>query len=389
MFRKKIIKGAEAKCTGPQAQSCRLQQRPLTTTSGIKIWIDLDNTPHVPFFIPIIRELESSGHKVVLTARDAFQVCELADKKGLNYVKVSRHFGKKPIMKIIGLLWRSSQLLHFFLRSRPDLALSLGARSQTIICNLFRIPTIIVADYEHARSTPLTHSRWLIIPAAISNEGLYQKAGRIRHYRGLKEDVYVPEFKPDFSLLEELGLRLNEIIVTVRPPADEAHYHNLESDLLLIELMKRIYQTSGIRAVLLPRNHLQEKTLRAVHPEWFIKRRTIVPSRALDGLNLLWFSDFVVSGGGTMNREAAALGIPVYSIFRGKTGAVDHMLEREGRLTMIHNVEEVWTKIRFVRREKNKEPVRQPRPALQDIINHIEEILRIERERFHKSKNIN
>jgi len=48
----------------------------------MKIWIDLDNTPHVPFFKPIIRELEKRGHEVVLTARDAFQVCELADRMG-------------------------------------------------------------------------------------------------------------------------------------------------------------------------------------------------------------------------------------------------------------------------------------------------------------------
>jgi predicted glycosyltransferase len=382
MLREKRIIGPEAKEVNPQAPGFPLQRMPLTTGSGLKIWIDIDNTPHVPIFIPIIRELERRGHRVVLTARDAFQVCELADKKGLDYVKIGHHYGKKPIMKIIGLLWRSAQLCQFCLRQKPGLALSLGARSHTLINNLLKIPTIVVADYEHAAYIPLTHSRWVIVPDVVPSEVLHQRADRIRHYSGLKEDVYVPEFKPDPSLLEELGLQPNEMIVTVRPPADKAHYHNPESDLLLIELMKRISQTRQIRAVLLPRNHLQEQTFRALHPDWFTERRTIVPSRAIDGLNLLWFSDFAVSGGGTMNREAAALRVPVYSIFRGKIGAVDRMLEQEGRLTMIQSVEEVWTKIPFVRRDKNRQPDNQPRAALRDIISHIEDIIRIEQKRF-------
>jgi len=353
-------------------------------TPRIKIWIDLDNTPHVPFFMPIIRELEHRRYKVILTARDAFQVCELADAKGLSYVKIGHHYGKHLILKIFGLFWRSLQLLTFFIRHRPNLALSHGSRSLNTLGNLLGIPTVVLTDYEHARTIPLSNPRWLIVAYPLIAEGFTYKGGRIRSYNGIKEDVYVSEFKPDPSFPERLGLRQEYMIVTVRPPAEEAHYHNPESDILLIELMKRISQTQCIRAVLLPRNHRQAKAFRARHPIWFTEDKTIIPPRAVEGLNLLWFSDFVVSGGGTMNREAAALGVPVYSIFRGKTGAVDRMLEREGRLTMIHNVEEVWTKIRFVRREINKQPDSKPKPALQDIINHIEDIIGIEQKRFHK-----
>jgi len=247
--------------------------------------------------------------------------------------------------------------------------------------NLLRIPTVVLTDYEHSRTIPLSYPRWLIVAYPLKAEGLTYKKGRIRHYRGIKEDVYVSDFKPDPSLMDRLNLGREEIIVTVRPPANEAHYHNPESDVLLAELMKMIGQAQGVRAVLLPRNRKQEKRLRTSHPEWFANDKTIIPSSALDGLNLIWFSDFVVSGGGTMNREAAALGVPVYSIFRGETGAVDRMLEREGRLVMIHSPEEVWTKIRFVRREKPQWPDSKPREALQDIINHIEDIIEIEQKR--------
>ena len=345
---------------------------------GVKIWIDLDNTPHVPFFVPIIRELTKRGHDVVLTARDAYQVCELADKKKLQYTKIGRHFGKKKIKKLFGLLRRSSQLTPFYLHERPGIALAHGSRSQFLVGNMFRIPTVLVMDYEHTGHFRPSRPRWRIVPEALSQEQAYMKTRRVRFYRGIKEDVYAPELDPDSSLLDDLGLHRDDLIITVRPPADEAHYHRHESDELLVELMSRICQTQEIRAVLLPRNSGQELALRAGHPEWFVNDKTIVPPRIVDGLNLLWFSDLAVSGGGTMNREAAALGIPVYSIFKGKIGAVDRLLEQKGQLTVIHDTEDVWNKIRFIRRDKDRLPNRHPREALGDIVNHIEEIIRIE-----------
>jgi len=375
----------------PGAQYAKLKQqdywpkqKQMATAPGVKIWIDLDNTPHVPFFIPIIRELERRGHQVVLTARDAFQVCELAEEKGLQYIKIGHHYGKNPFMKVFGLLWRSAQLMPFCLHQRPRLALSHGSRSQTLLCNLLRLPTVEINDYEHARTIPLARPRWQIVPEALLCEKLYTKPKRVRYYRGIKEDVYVPEFKPDLSLREELRLGYDEMVITVRPPANEAHYYNPESDLLLVALMSRICRTPRVRAVLLPRTHQQEMTLRTDYPGWFKDGKTIIPPRAVNGLDLIWLSDFVVSGGGTMNREAASLGVPVYSIFRGKTGAVDRRLEQEGRLTLIGSAEEISTRIQFTRKDSSRPPDNKTRPALDDIVNYIEEIIQTERVRSHR-----
>ena len=346
----------------------------------IKIWIDLDNTPHVPFFFPVIRELERRGFQVVLTARDAFQVCELADEKGIRYTKIGRHYGKNRFMKVFGLFWRAIQLFPFFMRERPDLAVSHGSRSQTLLCKPFGTATLLITDYEHGRVVPLLYPKWLIVPDSLRGQHHFpMKSPRIRYYRGLKEDVYAPDFKPVLSLSEELGLTQDETIVTVRPPADEAHYHNPESDELLVGLMTRICESPGVRAVLLPRTKQQEAKFRADHPEWFKDGKTVVPSRAVDGLDLIWNSDLVVSGGGTMNREAAALGVPVYSIFRGETAAVDRRLEQEGRLILIKSIEEITTNIPIVLRDKSRLPDNNARPALGDIIDHIEGILRAER----------
>lgn len=343
----------------------------------MKIWIDLDNTPHVPFFKPIIRELEARGHSVVLTARDAFQVCELAAKMGLNPKKVGHHYGKNRFMKVWGLGWRSLQLLPTVMKHRPDLALSHGSRSQILLCNLLRIPTVMIMDYEFAQTPWLLQPRWEIVPQVLLSANLQCKhPERVRTYDGIKEDVYAPDFKPDPALGKQLGLEQAKIVVTVRPPANEAHYHNPESETFFVEFMKRLVATPETKAVLLPRNKNQEAQIRKDFPEWFANDKVMVPKEAVDGLNLLWHSDLVVSGGGTMNREAAALGVPVYSIFRGKIGVLDRHLQKEGRMVLIEKIEDVHQKILLQRRDRSVVRAdKAPRQALGNIVEHVEAIL--------------
>jgi uncharacterized protein len=346
----------------------------------MKIWIDLDNTPHVPFFKPIIRELEKRGHTVLLTARDAFQVCELAAKMGLACRKIGRHYGKNPTMKIWGLGLRALQLLPLALFESPALALSHGSRAQIAISNVLRIPTVMLNDYEFAKMPAILRPRWEMVPSVMMDSVLHAKdRSRIRAYQGIKEDVYAPEFKPDPALADELGLKPGEIVVTVRPPATEAHYFKPESQLFFVEFMNRFASTTGTKAILLPRNKNQEAEIRREHPGWFNNDHVVVPRGAVDGLNLLWHSDLVVSGGGTMNREAAALGVPVYSTFRGTIGEVDKHLNATGRLVLIESVGDIHNKIRIERRARTSgSGCAAPSVALQNILDHCEEILRAE-----------
>jgi uncharacterized protein len=60
-----------------------------------------------------------------------------------------------------------------------------------------------------------------------------------------------------------------------------------------------------------------------------------VPADALDGPSLVAGADLVVSAGGTMNREAAVLGTPVYTTFAGELGGVDEWLIATGRLRLL------------------------------------------------------
>jgi uncharacterized protein len=340
-----------------------------------KIWIDLDNTPHVPFFEPIIDELKARGYPVLITARDAFQVCELATQKGFNYLKVGRHYGKNSFMKVSGLFYRALQLSPVVRREKPRLGLSHGARSQTILCNLLGLPTLLLADYEYAKYPPLMKPTWEMVPDVIPDSSLCRGAEFVRKYPGIKEDVYAWKLKPDATILQLLGIAEKEIMVTVRPPATEAHYHNPQSERLFESFMDRACGSPGVRIVLLPRNKKQGELIRERWPAWFHQAKTVIPQTALDGLNLIWFSDLVVSGGGTMNREAAALGVPVYSIFRGTIGAVDHHLAKEGRLVLVETEAEVASKISLQKRRKGSLSDVTSHKTLLSIVDTIEDIV--------------
>lgn len=348
-----------------------LQSRPKP-----KIWIDLDNTPHVPFFEPIIEELRRRGYPLLITARDAFQVCDLADQKGLPYLQVGRHHGKNRILKVLGLFYRALQLAPVVLREQPVLGVSHGARSQIILSHLLHLPTVLLADYEFAQYPPLMRPTYEMAPEVVPNEALSCPPGRVRKYPGIKEDVYAWKLRPDPAILTRLGLSASDLIITVRPPANEAHYHNPESEKLLARFMDRALRHPEARIVLLPRNKKQAEALRRQWPAWFADGRTVIPAGALDGLNLLWHSDLVVSGGGTMNREAAALGVPVYSIFRGRIGAVDRHLQAEGRLVLIQTEADADEKIRLVRRPRRALEAATSLRTLHAIVEVIEEIAR-------------
>jgi predicted glycosyltransferase len=320
-----------------------------------------------------MEELRSRGFPLVVTARDAFQVCELADKKGIPYVKVGRHYGKSRLRKILGLSYRAWQLRKIISREAPALGISHGARSQLLLGSFLRIPTLLLEDYEYCQFPPLMRPTWIMAPEVIPAKALPVRESFVLKYPGIKEDVYAWKLRPDVTFLRELGIEKSDILITVRPPATEAHYHNPESEVLFESFMNRAVQTRGVKIVLLPRNGAQAAQIKEAHPEWFRNETTVIPARALDGLNLIWHSDLVVSGGGTMNREAAALGVPVYSIFRGTIGAVDQFLHKEGRLVMVEDLRDVEL-IRIQKREARSIEEITSRKTLLAIVDTIERI---------------
>jgi len=339
-----------------------------------RIWIDIDNSPHVPFFVPIIEELRKRGHEIILTARDAYQVCELLELYHLNCKVVGRHYGKNRAAKILGTCIRAAQLIPTMIHEKVDLAVSHGSRAQMMCGFTLGIPTLLILDYEFIAMMGFIRPDWILVPGMIPNSKELAPKRQVLRYPGLKEDVYVPRLQLNPSVRNQLGFDEENIVVTVRPPAIEAHYHNPEADVLLDAALNFLTHAPYVRVILLPRNEDQARTLRETWGEWITNHKIVIPGHAVDGINLIWFSDLVVSGGGTMNREAAALGVPVYSIFRGKIGAVDRHLQQEGRLILIESVEDIQKKIVLKRRQNKEQKIANERPALRAIVNGIRDI---------------
>jgi uncharacterized protein len=341
-----------------------------------KIWIDLDNTPHIPFFAPIIQALESRGYEIFLTARNAYQVTEMVDLYGMDCIRVGRHLGKNKILKVLGVCDRTARLLPLLVREKPALALSHGSRAQTLSAYTMGIPSVVILDYEFAHQGLLwVNSTWVMCPEVIPAESIKLDKEHTLRYRGIKEDVYAPYFQADPATRSKLGVGESDLLVTIRPPATEAHYHRPESDVLYAGVVEYLSTVPGARMVILPRNARQAAEVRNSWDRLIKSGQVIVPEHAVDGMNLIWYSDMVVSGGGTMNREAAALGVPVYSIFRGKIGSVDRYLAEQGRLVLLENVEDAKKKLKLIRRERTGEPSNLKRFALDDIIHHVTNLL--------------
>jgi len=336
-----------------------------------KIWIDLDNSPHVPFFAPIIEELENQGHTVLVTARDCFQVCDLADLLSVRYRRIGRHYGKNMFLKLAGLGIRALQVSATVFNEKPDLAVSHGSRSQLLAAKVLGVPAVTIGDYEFAKLFAVVRPNWLIVPQVIPDDAVRSFKTKLLKYPGIKEDVYAPKFKPRSAIIEELGLHGGKIVVTVRPPATEAHYHVPESDQLFEAVLNFLSERSDVRLVVLPRNQRQGERIRQARTQLFESGKAIIPQHVVDGLNLVWHSDLVISGGGTMNREAAALGVPVYSMFRGRIGAVDQYLVGTGRMTLLESVEDVHRKLVVRHRDHNHNRTHENGAALQTIVSHL------------------
>jgi predicted glycosyltransferase len=342
------------------------------------IWIDIDNSPHVPFFLPIIEELQKHDAELLLTARNMYQVCELLDYFHLPCKVIGGHYGKNKLLKVICNCLRAAELVPLVIKHKPDLAISHGSRAQVLVSKVLGIPTLVIHDYEHSTKTGFIEPDWILMPDVIPDGAMSKRTERVLKYHGLKEDVYVPRFRPNPSILEQLGLSASNLIVTLRPPATEAHYHNPESDVLFAETVRFLAEQPGVRTVALPRNGRQKEQLRSAWSDLIASGRLIIPGGPINGLNLIWFSDLVISGGGTMNREAAALGVPVYSIFRGKLGAVDKYLAQQGRLTLIESVSDVRSKIALVHWQRPEAPGAHSDAVLQKIVDSVLMIVGIE-----------
>jgi uncharacterized protein len=337
---------------------------PETRLGAVRVWIDITAPPHVLFFRPLVAILREQGAEVELTTREFSQNVGLLRLHGLEAEVVGRHGGRSAAGKLGTMATRLASLTRWARGRRFDAALAHGSHHLTIAARLLGIPNATAFDYEFATVQHQLGCRAatrVVVPEAIPPERLERygvRPPKLRRYPGLKEEYYLADFEPDPRELERLGLDTGRVLVVVRTPSDYALYHRRPSP-LIPRLLERLGRDEAVQAVVLARTSEQREAVAALGLP-----SLVVPDRAVDAQSLIALSDLVVSAGGTMNREAAALGVPVYTTFGGRLGAVDEKLLGEGRLRLLTDPDS----LPLVKREGDGERVRRDPARLLDLL---------------------
>jgi uncharacterized protein len=300
----------------------------------VRIWVDCTAAAHPIVLRPLIERFSEQGHEVSITAREYGQTLGLLERLGLPYEAVGAHGGSAAPSKALAVARRSAALIRWARPKRFDLALAHGSVDAAVVATTLRLPLVEMQDYEHAglqRQLAFRASRLVVVPDAIPVEAM-RRAGaaerKLFRYPGLKEDYYLAGFEPDRSILSELAVDEERVLAVVRPPPETSAYHAPNS--LYAQVIERLAGEDSVFAIVIPRTEGQREEL---------ARRAagniVVPERAIDAQSLIAFADLVVSAGGTMNREAVALGTPVWTIFSGRMGAVDEELIASGDLRVL------------------------------------------------------
>ena len=331
----------------------------------MRIWVDMSAPAHVLVLRPIIERLRAAGHDVEVTSREYTQTQELLALHGIEHTTIGRHGGASRARKLARLLHRTPAMRRFGRRRRFDLALAHGSYDLAMAARSLGIPEVNMHDYEFAVTQHRIACRIatrVIFPDAVPPDRLRRfgvRPERLFQYPGLKEEYYLADFRPDPKVFDAIGVDTGRVVVVVRPPPDVSLYHR-KSNRLFPQVLEHVGRQEAVHAVVLPRTPAQR---------WFVKGLGLpsvtVPEHAVEAQSLVALADLVISAGGTMNREAAALGTPVYTTYGGRLGAVDEALIRSGRLRPLTDVRALELR---KRQPQDGQPTRRDPGLLVDLV---------------------
>ena len=298
----------------------------------MKVWIDMTASAHPLVFRPLVKLLREQGHEVEITTRAYAQTIQLIESQGMEATVIGHHGGRSRTGKARQLQARLHALRKWARPRGFDLALAHGSHELTMTARRLGVPSSTTFDYEWAwlqHQLGCRAATRVVVPASIPAERLARygtKPPKLQAYTGLKEEYYLSDFEPDPEVLKTWEIDEEKVLVVLRPPPDVSLYHR-HSNPLFPQTLEHVGSLENVHAFVIPRTDEQRNYVRSLELP-----SVIVPEAAVDAQSLIAFADLVVSAGGTMNREAAALGVPVYTTYGGRLGGVDEELIREGRL---------------------------------------------------------
>jgi uncharacterized protein len=326
----------------------------------MKVWIDLSNSPHPLLFSPIARELEASGHEVAITARDNAQTVELARERWPDVDVIGGQSPAGRAAKAATLAARVGDLRRWARAQRPDVALSHNSYAQIVAARLAHTPVVTAMDFEHQPANHLAFrlARTVLVPQAIDRDVIRRQGAsnsKLKVYPGLKEEVYLGDFRPDAEALAKLGIARNgdTVVVIARTPPGRAIYHRFDNPLFM-QALETMGRRPDVRLVVLARHPEQRVAI-----EGLGLANCTVPKAAIDSRSLMYGADLVVGAGGTMTREAALMGVPTVTVFAGERSGVDRWLERQGSLRRLSDAAQLATVSRREAEPRSVEELRE------------------------------
>lgn len=296
-----------------------------------KIWFDITNVPHVNFFLPIIRKYEEE-FDIIFSLRDFAETKSLFEKRiDKPYIEVGQHQGGNKLRKIIGVVERifllNKQIPNF------DIKISVGGDASCIIAKIRRKLSVTFDDNEKApnwRYAPFSDLAFWpkVVPQQKLRKQFFKK--NLYQYNGYKEDFYLADYQPNPAFLEQLPF---EHYVVVRPENIRANYVEGRQS-IVPELLKQL-DAAGYNILFLPRYESDRDYAQGI-------KNIYMPKEAVNGLDACYYADAILTGAGTMAREAACLGVPSVSFFAGAhLLSVDQSLVDAGKMFFSRDVAQI------------------------------------------------
>ncbi len=295
-----------------------------------KLWFDIVNSSHAQFFRPFVEEF-NSVNELVITTRDLAETNTLVNDYGVAYRCFGQHWGKNKSMKIMGYLSRSLKMM-WCVRGF-DYAFTHGSVSPIALKKCYLSKLISFYDNEYADSFSMLgkHSDHFFVPSILEKEAekVKGKSTILHTFQGFKEQIYLADFEPDKKEIASIPF---DSYLVVRPEAWKSDYVNVDK-ILAYDLTKELVE-NGHQVVFLSRY--------GKYPSWMKKEKDIyVPPKAVDGKQLSWFSHGVLTGSGTLAREAGVLGVPSVSFYPCDPLKVDIWMEKNGYIHRSRDIRDI------------------------------------------------